>query len=782
MALTDVQQSHYARPNRGFERSLPGVNMNALSEDDYAALWDKSFGDYLKEKGVPDAETAKSDKRAIDHIEALFGAIAYRFGDKNLYDFVVERLYNRTIGDILTEKDEILRGFRKELQEMNDDYLESGGSKARRFLSATHYNMDRDGRDEDYFYRYWRAPLTKVLAYRHIDVATPEGEKTARQMVEELFGTIGYSKFEDLIRETPEHLVEKRDDIEAEQRRKAHEEETERERLMDQPFSETLERFAGVMFSDKTNPDQMAADAFAHPAARDRLKALLRVHEPDELDLDTFTDAIRLTPRQIEFKAADFRNALQDRNDNQYLLSHPEATFEQFMKDRRKDTTDFSRDGLTPEQKALQKILQTTERVDNRLVEESRGKKCADLAADADNLLSDMRKRRRKRWLTTASVLTSFLILSGLGIAEICRATANGISNLGKKTAPIVQQATQKTKEAFQKKEQPQPTVTNTDSDTIQQTNILAAAETPVKTPMVLKGNRPILGRWHAFRDEHCHYPDPNAFQRFLVGEFNDIMHRIQENGIPFAQQFDPARTSRMILREHNKIMPEVTKGQEAIPFYFHKGGADYDEFMSDTLNFHMNIGDVLNNLPVAPERLADAQFAAGEAIGPAMGWSIGQQIRMQSRDKAGSELAYQTITANADAMIKQQKADTNDVETVFWAVMAATRDYRKVHPENNYLLLVADKSMRHIAGIEMANTQQYAQLSPADRKEAAAYIEKADEETRRAYEQMAGIPYRDPKQPREKRSWPLGWVIFGTAALTIYLTAPYFKKKGKIY
>jgi len=397
------------------------------------------------------------------------------------------------------------------------------------------------------------------------------------------------------------------------------------------------------------------------------------------------------------------------------------------------------------------------------------------LRANADKILAAMDKRKSKQRKVIVSVITGFLILGAFLGTELYKATTRGIETLSKKTAPMVEQAKQKTQQVFQKT--PESATNTTDAVTATNTNAEQSVAGPVKTPMVVKGNRPVLGRWHGWQNNMCTIPDAGAFQRLFVGEFNDMIRRIRDNGIPFAQQFDPAKTSRSVSRAHRRIHPESVNGEQSAPFFIGRGTRDYDEMMSDILNFHMNIGDALNGLPVAEERLPDAQVAAMEAIGPSMGWSVAQQLAHQKQDPQ-AEQAYQTIVQGAQTLLAQQKADTNDVESVFWATMASTRDYRQTHPENNYLLLTADRAIRQIAGIEVANTQEYAQLSKQDRQEAANYIAKADAETRQAYASHA----RPPRQnaPREKKSWPWYYIPIAVG-LTIWLGSAYWKERGKV-
>jgi len=423
----------------------------------------------------------------------------------------------------------------------------------------------------------------------------------------------------------------------------------------------------------------------------------------------------------------------------------------------------------------LKQILRTDKRVDQRAVEEGMDQKCADLRANADSILAAMAKRRSKHRKVVASVIMGFLILGTFLTAELYKATTHGFEALGKKTAPMVEQAKKKTQKVFQKGSNAE---TNTVAATTTETNTVQDADAPVKTPMVVKGNRPVLGRWHGWKNEMCTIPDAGAFQRLFVGEFNDMIRRIRDNGIPFAQQFDPAKTSRMVSRAHKLIHPESVNGEKAAPFYINRGTQDYNEMMSDILNYHMNIGDVLNGLPVAQERMPDAQVAVMEAVGPAMGWSVAQQKAQQKQDPQ-AEQAYQTILKGAQAFMTQQKADTNDVESVFWATVAATRDYRQTHPDNNYLLLLTDRAIRETAGIEIAKTTEYAQLSKQDRQEAAAYIAQADAETRQAYASQARPPQQ--KAPKEK-SYKWYFITIGAGILLgSWLTSAFWKERNKV-
>ena len=96
---------------------------------------------------------------------------------------------------------------------------------------------------------------------------------------------------------------------------------------------------------------------------------------------------------------------------------------------------------------------------------------------------------------------------------------------------------------------------------------------------------------------------------------------------------------------------------------------------------------------------------------------------------------------------------------------MKATKSYREIHPECNFLLLSADSAIRKIAGIEKANLREFEE-TPNNMVQQASN----DTESHRKH----------PQQKKKETSYPWLWII-GTATLTAYLGSEYWKGKAEI-
>ena len=178
-----------------------------------------------------------------------------------------------------------------------------------------------------------------------------------------------------------------------------------------------------------------------------------------------------------------------------------------------------------------------------------------------------------------------------------------------------------------------------------------------------------------------------------------------------------------------------------------------------------MNIKDVLDNLPGNPEKLAEKQLMTMEAIGPAIGWSIRQQKMLQQKNPQAAQEAQNYITLTAEHILAKEKADKNDIAAVFGAVMQATKSYRQVHPECNFLLLSADSAIRKIAGIEHTDTKQISSAVQQPEQEQCG---------------SSDCQGKDVPKKEKQSKYPWLWII-GTAALTSYLGSEYWKGKAEI-
>ena len=178
-----------------------------------------------------------------------------------------------------------------------------------------------------------------------------------------------------------------------------------------------------------------------------------------------------------------------------------------------------------------------------------------------------------------------------------------------------------------------------------------------------------------------------------------------------------------------------------------------------------------MDNLSDSPDDLAKKQLLALEAIGPSMGWSIRQQRFIQRKNSQMSQEAHNFIVKKAEDEIKRKNADRNDLNVIFECVMHATKSYRYIRPECNFLLLSADGAIREIAGMEKPKTKQLEQtsLQKGQNKSTASESQKVD---------VSQNKRETPKKEKES-TYPWLWII-GTAALTSYLGSEYWKGKAE--
>ena len=793
MALTAEEQRQieefYARSNHGFGTGYRFFDTYNMTLDELKRLWQMPFRDVLAEKGITSAEVAKTDKSAREAVSSLLDMNIYGYGEHRLYDFVIDRLYDEQIGSILTNRNDITMSFRKEKDEVMEDYTYQYGQKRDMLEKATDFDRIADGTPEEYFFRFWRYPVSKVLDYRHIDITTPAGYEAGYRVVTELFGSTArdYNLME-LVKETPEHLVEKKEDIERNFRANEERKQLDMAVYFDKPLAEGLEHFGYTVFSTKTDTEQMAAEALSSPRAVKHLGLYLKPNAKNEIDAECFKDTLAMTPRQIQDHAATLNAALERRLDERYLADHPTETFMQFLKNRRTDISEVSSTTGNVSEQALAWLLNTTERMDQQAVARLYDTPIGVLRSDAPDYVADIKKRQKKQWWKGVGIGSAVAAAALAGIAAVYplfnKAANRTVENTKKSVAAA---------EAWWNEKKPAAEAQKTAVTDDKGTNLVeravgtaaaasnvvekVTAPTPVKQGLKIRGNRPILKQWHGFQDLGCHIHDDGAATKLLTGEFNDILARIANTGLAFQEQFDLSDSARQVLRGHNTVVPATLEGENAVPFYLRRGTRDYDNMMTDLLNFRMNVADAMTTIPVAPEHLADAQVALGKAVGPSMGLSIKQQLHMQKKDGNKAQQALEMIMSEARHTLAEHKADTNDVEAVFWATTAAAQKYHDANPSANYLLLTVDEGIRRVAGIQLQDTAEFEQLSSRrDMAEAKARILQADREVQEAVKRTTR-PLPDRNAPPVPRKKPYSWATIGIATAAIIWLASGVKR-----
>ncbi len=759
MALTEEQlkemDAFYNLPKHGFSRGLPGVKDSVLSgwtRADYTELWGLPFKDYLEH-----IQSEGFDIKKTSNLDDIFRAVLDFSPPYKMYDIALEKLSDKTFGELLSSTDKIIEELKREEQEINADYTENYGQKKDNFLKAVHYMPD--GHEIDFFFRYWRRPLMKLMTDRGVNLFSDEGEKEVKSILKDLFGSeyVNYDMMT-LLNETPEHLVEQKKEIEAKRKEFLKNEELEKEMLFDKPFFETLEKFIGIRFSDKTDIHKMVAEAYARPDAHDKLKEFLKTKE--NLDKVVFAEVLGETPRNIVHQSDRLSAELTERQDNDYLMTHPTATFGEFLKARRDNIVEGTLEGEKIKQEALQFILNTENPVDNKAVKEAHDISCQELNRDWKAIVSRVRSRKVKKMIAISATLSGVLAL----LAWTGYKTVDAVNRMGQKTVPMMEKTTAKIKETFSKKDIPEKEPSKQQKVSSEQASSKIKESKSVSQSTIVKGNALILGNWQAWEDNQYRHHASGMFQHLLTSEFNYLMNISRESQKPLYQQVNIYTTCQELI-QGNVVKTRALSGEEPVSFYVKTWGSDQRNLKSDLIHYHMNIKDVLDNLPGNPEKLAEKQLMTMEAIGPAMGWSIRQQKMLQQKNPQATQEAQNYITLTAEHTLAKENADKNDMDAVFTAVMKATKSYRQVHPECNFLLLSADSAIRKIAGIEHTDTKQIS----------SAVQQPEQEQCRSSDCQGKDVP------KKEKQSkYPWLWII-GTAALTSYLGSEYWKGKAEI-
>lgn len=291
------------------------------------------------------------------------------------------------------------------------------------------------------------------------------------------------------------------------------------------------------------------------------------------------------------------------------------------------------------------------------------------------------------------------------------------------------------------------------------------------KAPAWLIGNRPVAGNWIATEQaRNMTTRDRTVFSRLMVGEFNSLYRDMDEKNLRCQQIISEGYYERHLSPMHNRIRPDVEPGEESRSWYVD----DMPELIKDVKNYYRNIRDVLAPLDYGE------QLAAMQAFGPAMGFSVTSQENWQSKHRAESEQAYQTISKSAREILTTTGKSTNDVSEVMGAVLQATATYREQHPENQALLLTADKSIRTIANIKLKDMQRQQNI--------AAENAQAKQDERAAIARENPVEYARMRQAEQREMpretgypwWKIGLYVAGGAVAASWVFNR--KKSDKAY
>ncbi|MBR6411812.1 MAG: hypothetical protein IKS41_01460 [Alphaproteobacteria bacterium] len=759
--------------------------------------------------GVVDTSTYRDSKGL--YFPYAIRALMYqdKKDDQNRLIADLSQLTPRTVGELVANQENIGRTLVEQAGQIKDDYEDGWGSKKNAFLDATEYSSIKDDYIENYFRRFWRSPISSLMKYRGIDTNTPEGNEHAKKIIRKLYGpeTDG-SDIATLLTKTPECLVEDKDAIEKDKRRKEADKENREEELKEKPLYETLKEIHGLVFPLGSDNNTMAAIAAGNEDAKDYIKRLLRLEKRDDPDLTFFQNTIGLSPNQIVAQADSLKKDLVARIDEKYITDHPEATFGEFLRERRPDL-------LSEDEKrvALEEIIHKNPgSVDNTAVKKAQDTKCAELRTKADKIVKDSIKRRRRGKITTLAV-------SAFTAAMLLWSAAKAFTGGAKETKPDkapseekkptprvpekqaakapAQKAPAPTIKAPTRDDTPAPATTSTnmvqkaiDTGT---TNDTAVAQHPSKPTEVIgkKGNRLIAFRWTGFTD-NSYTKEMKQAPVLLFNTYFDYMNsRIQATGLPFADLFKPEHTRRAIKSVHNYVWLKPIGSQEKIRFYIRDDGKTRDAIMEDVLSIHMNWQDTLQSLPVPVENLPMAQSKVMTALGPQMGLSVKQQMAWQRMHPQEAQDASLAIAETTRAAIQAHNVDTNNVEAVFMETVEAARIYRRSHPNNIALLLSVDEVTRNLANMERENMTQYNQLAVQDQAEVKKHIigMHQDEEAERREEierengehsniDPSSVPDYPPAPSKSDDEGGIPtWVKLGLAGAGLYYLG---KRRGK--
>ena len=713
----------------------------------------KTIAEYLGLTGTPEEIQEKLEKDS-SRLQTLIKEEAYGLAtdsihadSKGLYPYVirtimyqdkkdsenrliadVNQLTPRTVGELILDKEAIRRTLAEQAQQIKDDYEYDYGYKKNLFLDATEHSTTKDGYYENYFYRFWRAPISSLMKYRGIDIGTETGMEHAKKILRRLYGSTADEKdITILLNKTPECLVEDKDTIEREAQRKRADKERIEAELKDKPLWETLKELHGVIFPNGADSEAMATIASGNDNAKDYIKGLLRLEKRDEADLDFFKTCINMSPNQITQEAEILKKDLIARNDERYIVDHPHASFGEFLRERRSDLL-----GEDEKRNTLASIIgKEVSSLDGTAVRKALDTECTQLRAEADEIVNDAAKRKSRRWkiATAISTLSAILVLWA-GKAAFSSAsreekptkapTAQRPSTPKKQEAkPVAKTQNEATAPAVASTNMVQKALdnaaTNAVATTQSATNTADTVQKPTGPTEVIgkKGNHLIGLHWTGYRDIDRREVMEEAPDLVFKTHFDYMNKRIRETGLPFEDLFKPEFTRQTLKKVHDYVWLKPVGSQQKIKFYIQPGGRTRDELTEDVLSFLMNCRDVVQSLPVATTNLPVVQAEMMTALGPGMGWSAKQQIAWQRMHPRETKDATTNIAEMAQAAIKEHKVDTNNVEAVLMETLEAARIYRETHPENRALLLTVDEVARTITNIEREDMARYDKLKP---------------------------------------------------------------------
>ena len=753
----------------------------------------KTIAQYLGITGTEEETRKKMEETEAvrDLLNPLFDFKADElFHNRKPYPFVVEKLAGMTLGDIERDKGTLLPLMKEFYTQMLSDFNEEyGDAKQKPFLKATGYDSRRDGDEKEYFFKFWRSPLSKVLAYRGIDTTTEDGKKEATKILEKLFGPdTSKHPLETLIQRWPETLVEDKEELAREYEARKRTEEIDKALLKTKPLYETLTKLDDIHFSSN-DPIVMAQEAFLQPDAHKRLKEYLGTKE--ELDEKAFLDHIDHTPQQLELLRETIKNdpgqilTLTGRNDAKYLADHPEATFAQLIGRPGRPDIPFGEDAKYRFLEAsLGVTLGISEPLDKTAINEAMDKPCTELKANADKIVTGVQKRAKRNKILIMGSIILGTTAAALGLVKI----ANSISDASNSQpapapAPVVQQANQKqtaVKPADQTQKSGLSGTLSTVSNTVATATAQATAstnDTPTqakKPSMPEKGNRLLSLQWAGYKERGCYTIEENAQQWLFGGEFDHMFNEIRTKGLPFTDLYDRAYMSRTLSKLDNVVNVGGAPGHEPHKFYIKRdGGRTGRAVVQDMLNWYDNMNDVLESLPVAKENLIQAQLKTMDAIGPSLGWSVKQQLGWQITHPDFTKHARENIAELTAAGIKERKVDTNNVEAVFMEAINAASIYRQGNPQAQGLFLIAEEVTRKVAGIEMENTAKFDQVQKPKTFAVTGPATRSDQMTPAAQRPQERVVVK-------KEGYSLWWVAAGVA-LGMYLMSVRAKRKNQI-
>ena len=738
----------------------------------------KKLSEYLGITGT-DAEIQKKmedSEAARDVINQIFEFKADNlFHNRKPYPFVVEKLAGMTLEGIERNKETLLGDLKKYYEEMWDDYKQPYDGEAKRepFLKATEYESVTDGDKKGYFFKFWRSPLTKLLAYRGIDPSTTDGQEKAKKILEKVFGpeTSKYD-FSTLISYTPKFLVEQKGDIEKDNRAKREREEVEKELLKTKPFHETLTQLDNIHFSDN-DPAIMAHEAFLQPDAHTRLKGLMRTKE--KLDEETFKEYIMKTPQQIGQAAEEVRKdplvlwPITIRNDQQFLTTNPGKTFAELLHRDGRPELPFGEDAKNAVMRGTLRNLLGKGPVDDKAVKKAMDRPLSELVADADKIVADVQKRgKRNKILIMGSILLA-TTATALGLMKAYNSISNAFDSQPAPTpAPAVQKADQTQKAGIS------GALAAVSNQVVATQAAVATNATPqqiAKPAMPQKGNRLVALQWSGYKDRICRTIEPQAAEWLINGEFEYRFHEIRTKGMPFGDLYDRDFMSKALGRLDNVVNVGGVPGHTPIKFYLKRdGGRSGQALVQDMLNWYDNMNDALGTLPVSRENLVQAQLKTMDAIGPSLGWSTKQQMGWLNANPDLAKHAKENIAALTAAGIAERKVDTNNVEAVFMETVNAASIYRQSNPQAQGLMLIIDETVRKVANIEMEDMAKFDK------------VQKPQEVIKPR--QDSAVKSTEPQQKtkvvvkKERYGW---WWIAASFALGAYLMSARAKRKNQV-